>query len=71
MKVERDKRNEERRNFEKKIKEKEDFIEHQARQSREIIAIERRQSLALRNSLTQVSRPTQDYYDTMIHVIIF
>ena len=70
MEVERDKRYEERRNFEKKLQEKQDFITHQARQGRELIAIERRKSHALRSSLVQVSRPTQDYYDT-IHVIIF
>jgi len=32
MEVERDKRYEERRNFEKKLKEKQDFITHQSRQ---------------------------------------
>ena len=70
MDGERKKRYEERRTFEKKLQEQQKFITHQARQGRELIAIERRQSHALRSSLVQVSRPTQDYYDT-IHVIIF
>ena len=37
MEVERDKRYEERRTFEKKLQEKQDFITHQARQGRELI----------------------------------
>ena len=63
--AEQGKRDAQRAIYEARLREKDSIIKQQAREGRERIATERRQSLV------QVSRPTQDYYDTMIHVIIF
>ena len=71
MAAEREKRDKDRRIYENKLRRKDEVIIQQTREGRQRIANEWRQSHALRSSLVQVSRPTQDYYDTMIHVIIF
>jgi len=68
--AEKEKRDQQRVYFESKLRRKDEIIKRQARESQERIDNERRQSHELRSSLVQVSRPTQDYYDT-IHVITF
>ena len=70
MAAEQEKRDQQRILYEARLRKKDAVIQQQACEGRERIAIERRQSHALRTNLVQVSRPTQDYYDT-IHVIIF
>ena len=69
--AEHQKRDQQRVMYEGRLRRKDELIEELERERRERVAMERRQSHALRASLVEVSRPTQDYYDTMIHVIIF
>ena len=68
--AEKEKRDLQRVYFLSKLRTKDETIKRQARECHESIDNERRQSHALRRGLVEVSRPTQDYYDT-IHVIIF
>ena len=70
MAAEQKKRDRDRLMYEDRLQQKDDVIRQITREGRQRIEDERRQSHALRSSLVQVSRPTQDYYDT-IHVIIF
>ena len=72
IEAEREKRDVLRQMFERRLREKDLLIKEKEREGRELITTERRQNHAMRAHLVQVSRPTQDYYDTiMIHVIIF
>jgi len=56
MAAEQQKRDQQRLLYENKLRKKDEVIIQQARESRERIANERRQSHALRSSLVQVSR---------------
>ena len=72
MAAEQEKRDEQRALYEARLRDKDSIIKQHVREGRERITTERRQNHAMRANLVQVSRPTQDYYDTiMIHVIIF
>jgi len=61
---EKAKRDVQREYFLSKLRTKEETIKRQARECHENIDNERRQSNAIRRGLVEVSRPTQDYYDT-------
>ena len=69
--AEQKKRDQQRLIYEGRLRRKDELMEELEREGRERVAMERRQSHALRERMVEVSRPTQDYYDTMIHVIIF